>query len=213
MTRPDATERLGREVRNARRAAGLTQSQLANRASLSQAQISRIERGICAPDLRAMARIANGAGHTLSVRLYPFDGIRLRDSGQLSVAELIRAQAHRSWRVRIELPVASAPDRRAADMVLDSPAEVVLLEIERAPRDLQAQLRAAQLKRVALSERLGRVVRLVVAMPDTVAARKAVAPHLAILRAGLPITSRAAWAAIRSGARLGGDALLWVRRR
>lgn len=213
MTRFEVVERFGREVRDARRAAGLTQSQLARRAGISQPVISRIERGISAPDLRSMARVARGVGHNLSVRIFPGDGIRLRDSGQLSVAEMIRAEAHRSWRVSLELPVAAPPDRRAADMVLDSHAEVILVEIERAPRDLQAQLRAAQLKRVAMAERLGRQVRLVLAMPDTAAARQAVAPHAAIVRTGLPVTSRAAWAAIRSGAQLTGDALLWVRRR
>jgi hypothetical protein len=145
--------------------------------------------------------------------MYPADGIRLRDSGQLGLAELIRAAAHPIWHVSLELPVAPAPDRRAADMVLDSPVEVVVIEIERGLRDLQAQLRAAQLKRVALSERLGRPVRLVLALPDTAAAREAVAPHAAIIKSAMQITSRAAWAAIRSGTSVGGDALLWVRRR
>lgn len=213
MTHFDVVDRFGREVRDARGAAGLTQSQLATRTGISQPVISRIERGTTAPDLRSMARIARGVGHQLSVRIFPGDGIRLRDSGQLSVAEMIRAETHRSWRVSLELPVAPPPDRRAADMVLDSATEVILLEIERAPRDLQAQLRAAQLKRVALAERLGRQVQLVLAVPDTAAARQAVAPHAAIIRSGLPVTSRAAWAAIRSGAPLAGDALLWVRRR
>lgn len=213
MVGADVVGRFGREVRDARRAAGLTQSRLASRVGISQPMISRIERGACVPDLRAMARLARGLGHDLSVRLYPADGIRLRDSGQLELADVIRAAAHASWRVRLEVPVARPPDRRAADMVLDSTVEVVLIEIERGLRDLQAQLRAAQLKRVALAERLGRDVRLVIAVPDTPAARRATAPHAAVLRSAMRMTSRAAWAAIRSGASLHGDALLWVRQR
>lgn len=98
-------------------------------------------------------------------------------------------------------------------MVLDGSGMTIQVEIERSLRDLQAQLRAAQLKRVALSERLDRQVRLVLALPDTAATRGAVAPHAAIIRSSLPVTSRAAWAAIRSGTSLPGDALLWVRRR
>ncbi|MEX1072884.1 MAG: hypothetical protein WED86_04220 [Chloroflexota bacterium] len=147
------------------------------------------------------------------MRLYPADGIRLRDSGQLGVAELIRAAAHRSWQVRLEVPVAPPPDRRAADMVLGGVGELILVEIERGLRDFQAQFRAAQLKRVALAERFGRQVRLVIAVPDTAAARRALAPHAEIVGSGLPVTSRAAWAAVRSGGPLAGDALLWVRRR
>jgi len=160
-----------------------------------------------------MARLASGIGHRLSVRLFPADGIRLRDSGQLAVAEQIRAAAHPSWQVRLEVPVGFPPDRRAADMVLGGPDEAILVEIERGLRDFQAQLRAAQLKRVALTERLGRSVRLVIAVPDTVAARRAIAPHAEIVRSALPVSSRAAWASIRSGAALSGDALLWVRGR
>lgn len=174
--------------------------------------ISRIERGACAPDLRAMVRLVRGIGQQLSVRFYPADGIRLRDSGQMGLAEMIRAAAHASWRVSLELPVASPPDRRAADMVLANAAGVLLVEIERGLRDLQAQLRAAQLKRVALTERLGRNVMLVVAVPDSATARQAVAPHAALLRSAMPVSSRAAWAAIRSGVAISGDALLWVRR-
>lgn len=174
--------------------------------------ISRVESGTPV-NLRSMARIARGIGYNLSIRLYPADGVPLRDSGQLNLAEQIRAGAHPSWRIRLEVPVAPLPDRRAADMVLDGSAGTVHVEIERSLRDLQAQLRAAQLKRVALAERLGRHVRLVVAVPDTATARKAVAPHAAIIRSAFPVTSRAAWAAIRSGTLLPGDALLWVRRR
>lgn len=197
----------------ARTALGLSQSQVARRAGVSQPTISKVERGRASPDLRCMARIAAGLGHQLSIRLYPTDGIRLRDSGQLGIAEIIRSEAHRSWAVNLEVPVAGPPDRRAADMVLLGAAGIIHVEIERGLRDFQAQLRAAQLKRLALAERYGRQVRLLIAVPDTVAARQAVAPHSTIIQASLPITSRAAWAAVRSGMALPGDALLWVRRR
>ncbi|MGZ6255659.1 MAG: helix-turn-helix transcriptional regulator [Candidatus Limnocylindria bacterium] len=213
MVGVEAVQRFGHDIRDARRAVGLTQGQLASRTGISQPMISRIERGAYAADLRAMTRLARGVGQQLSVRLYPADGIRLRDSGQLSLAEVIRAAAHSTWRVSLEVPVASPPDRRAADMVLANTNGLLLVEIERGLRDLQAQLRAAQLKRVALSERLGRKVTLMLAIPDSATARLAVAPHTPILRGAMPVTSRAAWAAIRSGSSVDGDALLWVRRR
>lgn len=204
-------QRFGHEVRAARHAAGLTQCQLATRSGMSQPVVSRIERGACAPDLRAMDRLARAVGHQLSVRMYPADGVRLRDSGQLALATLIREAAHASWRVSLEVPVASPPDRRAADMVLANATGVLLVEIERGLRDFQAQLRAAQLKRLALAERLGRNVSLVIAVPDSAAARYALAPHAAIIGTAMQVTPRLAWASIRSGASIDGDALLWVR--
>lgn len=213
VARNSAAESFGRELRNARSAAGLSQRELAVRAGRSQSAISRLEQGLSSPDLQLMTRLAHGVGHRLSIRLYPADGIRLRDSGQLSLAEEIRAAAHPSWQVRLEVPVALPPDRRAADMVLAGAGDAVLIEIERGLRDFQAQLRAAQLKRVALAERLGRQMRLIVAVPDTTTARRAIAPHSEIVRSALPVSSRAAWAAVRSGGLLAGDALLWVRSR
>ena len=72
--------------------------------------------------------------------------MRLRDSGQLALAQTIAAAAHPSWRARLEVPVAPG-DPRAADLVLTGPTEIIHIEIERALVDFQAQLRSAQLKR------------------------------------------------------------------
>ena len=160
MTRRDVVQRFGQEVRDARRAAGLTQDRLAERSGISQPMISRIEQGAVAPDLLAMARLARGVGQDLSVRPIPSRRDPASGLSQLALAEVIRAAAHPSWRVSLEVPVAPAPDRRAADMVLASADEVLLIEIERGLRDLQAQLRAAQLKRAALAQRFGGKVRL-----------------------------------------------------
>jgi hypothetical protein len=88
-----------------------------------------------------------------------------------------------------------------------------MVEIERRPFDFQAQLRAAQLKRQALVERLNRPVNLIVAVPATPSARRMLGPHVALIGSSLPVPSRAAWAAIRAGGQVGGDVLLWVRPR
>ena len=158
-----------------------------------------------------MGRLAAATGHDLSIRFFPGDGVRLRDSGQLAVAESIRARLHASWRVRLEVPVSRAPDRRAADMVLENREEMVSVEIERALLDLQAQLRSAQLKRAALAEMIARPVRLVIAVPDTDRNRRVVATIRPLIEAALPVTSRRAWASLGTGMAIGGDALLWVR--
>jgi transcriptional regulator with XRE-family HTH domain len=203
--------RFSREIVAARAVAGLSQAQVAQRAGISQALVSQVERGRTLPSLSVMGRLALATGHDLSLRLFPADGVRLRDSGQLHLAEQIRGVAHPSWQLRLEVPVAALPDRRAADVVLSGPIESIEIEIERSLLDLQAQLRSAQLKRAALVERVRREVRLVLAMPDTRRNRAAVDQHRPLLEAALPLASRSVWASLRSGEPLGADGLLWVR--
>lgn len=203
--------RFSRDLVAARAVAGLSQGQVARRAGVSQALVSQVERGRTVPGLSVMYRLAAATGHDLSLRLFPADGVRLRDSGQLRVAEEIRAIAHPGWQLRLEVPVAALPDRRAADIVLTGPSESVEIEIERGLLDLQAQLRSGQLKRTALAERIGRDVRLVIALPDTRRNRAAVEQHRRLLDTALPVASRSIWVSLRSGEPIGGDGLLWVR--
>lgn len=165
------------------------------------------------PDLELMVRLSAAVGHRFTFRLYPDDGVGLRDSGQLALANIVSHAVHTSWRIALEVPVAAPPDRRAADMVLEHRLETIALEIERGLYDFQAQLRAAQLKRTALSERMGRSVTLVVGVPDTDTARRKLLPYAAAIRTTLPISSRRAWASLRSGEPIGGDALIWIRKR
>jgi transcriptional regulator with XRE-family HTH domain len=203
--------RFAHELVAARAVSGLTQRQMARRAGVSQSLVSLAERGLTVPSLDTIHRLAVATGHDLVVRLYPADGVRLRDSGQLEVAEVIRAAASPTWRVRLEVPVGVPPDRRAVDMVLDGPSGLVAVEVERALLDFQAQLRAAQLKRVAMAERLDRSVNLVIAVPDTRRNRGAVLSHRSLVAGALSVPSKQLWACLRSGTSVGGDGLLWVR--
>jgi len=202
---------VARELALACSVAGVTQRELAGRLAVSQTTISRLLNGSATLHVDVADAIARACGYRLLIRLLPGDGIRLRDSGQLAMAQAIERSAQHGWLVRLEVPVAAPPDRRAVDVVLIGSDEVVAIEIERWLRDLQAQLRAAKLKRVALAERMGRQVRLVLAVPDSAAARRRLQPFGELIAHELPISSRTAWARIRSGEPLGGDALLWVR--
>lgn len=161
--------------------------------------------------LEIMTRLSAAVGHDLSLRLFPADGVPLRDSGQLIVASVIEARAAPTWKLALEVPVGDAGDRRAADVVLAGADEVIHVEIERILADLQAQLRAAQLKRAELANRFARPVRLVLALPDTHSNRRAVEPHKDIVSAALPVPSRRIWESIASGRSVSGDGLLWVR--
>jgi hypothetical protein len=160
--------------------------------------------------LDARCRLAAACGHELGWRLYPVATVRLRDSGQLALAQVISRAAHLSWRARLEVPVA-AGDARAADLLLTGPSEVLHIEIERSLVDLQAQLRSAQLKREALAEGEQRPVRLVIAVPDTPAMRRRLAPFEPLLAQALPASSRDIWRAIRAGEPLNEDGILFVR--
>jgi transcriptional regulator with XRE-family HTH domain len=59
----------GGRVRDARRAAGLTQDQLAEKAQISQGHISRIERNIAEPSTRELIRIATAVDATVAVAI------------------------------------------------------------------------------------------------------------------------------------------------
>jgi transcriptional regulator with XRE-family HTH domain len=202
---------LAKELTVACIGAGLTQRDIATRVGVSRARVGRLLRAEATVDIDLADAIARCCGHRLSMTIVPGDGVRLRDSGQLDVADAIRAAAHESLRFKLEVPVGRPPDRRAADMLMIHRLEDALIEIERSPKDWQAQHRRAQLKRVAYCEETGRSARLVIAIPDTVTSRRALAPYANLIREAFPVSSRRAWACIRSGETLAGDALLWVR--
>ena len=206
----ELARRFGRELRIARVTAGLTQSRLAAITGFTQQHVSLAELGDPHISLDARCRLAAGCGRDLGWKLYPTQTVRLRDSGQMQLAQVIVQRLHSTWSHRMEVPV-TLGDPRAADVVLYRGDEVVHIEIERALVDFQAQLRAAQLKRQALGAREDRPIRLVIAVPDTSASRGRLAPFAELLRVSMPRTSRTIWAGLRSGEPLGGDGILFVR--
>jgi len=208
----EVVRRLGRDLRTARLALGLSQAYVGRRAGIAQSTLSEIERGRCAVDLTTVFRIAGAVGLQPVVNLYPNGRVRLRDTGQLAIANLLIARAGPAWRPILEHPIGQAPDSRAADLVFVSTLEVLDLEIERNLADVQAQMRSGMLKRDALAERYKVPVRFVLVLPDTPRLRAIVAEAPA-LNSVLPMNSSDVLAAIRKGTALGGDGILWVRAR
>jgi transcriptional regulator with XRE-family HTH domain len=204
----ELAHRFGSELRLARTAAGLSQEQLARLAGVSQSVVSRAERAARRIDWSTACALASATGHELGLRLYPADGVSLRDRGQAQAVQRIVEQAHASWHPSIEQPIGTR-DRRAADLVLRGREETIHIEVERALVDLQAQLRAAQLKRSALVEHFGQAVRLVIAVPGTRRTRRIVS-QMPLFRSALPARSSAIWASIRSGSPLGADGILFL---
>lgn len=66
---PRAPEDLGIELGRARRAAGMTQAQLAEKCGIQQAALSRIEHGKGNPTLETLEAIARGVGRQLRITL------------------------------------------------------------------------------------------------------------------------------------------------
>lgn len=137
---------IGGELRMARRMIGLTQARLGAAIGVSQSQISRRESGTARRFTGAdLAVHAAAVGLRLSVKLWPIGGA-LRDEAQARyVAELVRRVGH-AWRVMIEAPIPIAGDLRAVDVLLRNGDVRIAVEVITRLADLQAQVRAAQMK-------------------------------------------------------------------
>lgn len=209
--RADAmARRFGAELRLARTTSGLSQRALGEMAGVSQSFVSRVESGSRRADWPTACALCAATGHDLSVRLFPTRSVSVRDSGQLAVCETIARASAPLRRPRLEHPVGPG-DLRAADLLLIGPEDVIHIEVERRLVDLQAQLRAAQVKRSVLAEQMKVPVRLVLAVPATARNRAVLASLAPILEAALPKTSAEVWHAIRTGQPLGADGQLVVR--
>ena len=59
---------------DARKAAGLTQKQLADKTGIAQSDISKLETGSASPSLRTLQRLAQGMGMKMKIEFIPFAG-------------------------------------------------------------------------------------------------------------------------------------------
>ena len=203
-------ERLGADFELSRVTLGLTVEDVAHRASLASSTVARVLHGDGGAHLDTICAVGEAVGMKVGAKAYPSVQPGLRDSGQLRMAEHLIGCAHASFRAAMELPVGDTFGR-AADLVFFGTDEILHFELERRLVDLQAQSRAAMLKRDALQARHQRPVRLVLAIEDTRRNRGLVAAHRAVMHTALAKTSRHVMHALRAGTPLGGDGLVWVR--
>jgi transcriptional regulator with XRE-family HTH domain len=206
----ELTLRFGRELRIARVTAGLSQADLGRLVGVTQAHVSLVERGDRTPSWDVACLLAAATGSELGLRLFPAQGVSLRDSGQIAIAEAVAASAHPSWHVQVERPIGDG-SRRAIDIALTNSVELVVGEIERGLVDFQAQYRAAALKRDVVASGTDMPVRLVLVVPPTRAIREVLAAHSQLLARVLPIGSPVISRGIRAGTPIGGDGILFVR--
>ena len=81
-------ERIGKRIQQLRDAAGLTQSQLADRAGVNAEHISRIERAEKGPSIELLDRVAGALGVSIKA-LFDFEEEPAEDARKTAIASLL----------------------------------------------------------------------------------------------------------------------------
>ncbi|MGH9135625.1 MAG: helix-turn-helix domain-containing protein [Acidimicrobiales bacterium] len=135
-------------LRDARRRAGLTQRQLADRAGIAQSVVSAYESGRRKPAFETLQRLISSTGHRVHVDLVP-DSARPALTGELGRRvrrhrdEIVRAAAaHGAHNVRIFGSVARGDEHPGSDVdvLVDLQPPRGLFTLMRLERDLEALL-------------------------------------------------------------------------
>lgn len=193
----------GDELREARLRAGLRQLDVAMALGTSRARISYIESGqLRTVPILDLARHAGAVGLRLHARFYPA-GPPIRDQAQVALLDRFRRRLASGWRIRLEAPLPVQGDQRAWDMLVWNGDVTIGVEAISRLRDVQAQVRAAQLKR-----REAGVLRLVLLIAATRANRRALGEAIPLLAADFQAGTRGAMTALANGRDPGNDALL-----
>jgi transcriptional regulator with XRE-family HTH domain len=205
--------RVGLAIRALRRRRGLTQAELATRARISQAAVSRCEAG-GADRLthRALRDIAEAldASVTVTIRWHGEDLDRLLDAAHADIVEVVvRLLQSLGWEVVPEATFSVYGERGSIDVLAFDPSSGALLviEVKSVVPDIQAMLSTLDRKvRLAPSIAAARgwkvrsVSRLVV-MPDDRTARRRVEQHAATINQLMPLRTLAVrrWLAAPAG--------------
>ncbi len=193
----------GREVRQLRRAAGLTQQQLAAAIDSSRQFISRLELDRVRGDvgIALLATTYAVLGHRLTLKAFPV-GEPLRDAAQLHLLDRFEARLASLWRRTREAVMPIAGDLRAWDLLLSGPAKIGI-EAVTTLTDLQAIERSIQAK-----QRDSGVQFVVLLVSGTHRNRQVLATHRASLRQRFPLGTREVLAALAAGRSPGGSGIV-----
>jgi transcriptional regulator with XRE-family HTH domain len=187
------SRQLGREGRQQRLAAGLSQSRLARSMGVSRQWIVDFELDrLRVVDLRKVTILFTMLGHKLVSKPYP-TGDRLRDAGQARLLARFNARLPPVWRRRTESVMPIAGDLRAWDELLTGPVSIGV-EAETKPRDLQATERA-----MAAKQRDSGVDRMILLIAATDANRAVVRSHIGAIRQTFPLDTRGTLYALTAG--------------
>ena len=185
---------MGREIRDARLSAGTSLRIAAVRVGMSHTQLRRIELGqIERLTIDHLSRGCAAVGYQLLTRAVPGSGPAL-DAPQLALIGRLRKELPAGVRVRTEVPLRIAGDKRAWDVVLDLDPDEIPVEAESRLRDLQALER-----RSALKLRDSGFERIVLLVSDTANNRRILRAYREDLRATFPLETRQVMASLRAG--------------
>lgn len=197
---------VGREIREARLASGLSQRDVARAAAISQSRISRIERSSGrGATLVELSRVASLVGLKRWAQCLPaVDGVR--DTAQLRLLEAFSSRFSPIVTWRTEVPMPLRGDLRAVDGLATMPGCRIAVEAWMRLSDLQAQVRAAELKRRDLG-----ADRLVILLADTPHNRRMVRASGRTLQQSFPLGTRAIMTALADGRDPGSDGIVLLR--
>jgi transcriptional regulator with XRE-family HTH domain len=194
---------VGDELREARLGAGLTQRRVADAIEISHSEVSRIERGVASRvPFETIVLIAAVLGLDVPLRVFP-SGEPIRDAAQLALLARLRTMLPPQLRWRTEVPLNVPGDRRAWDAVIEGRGWRLPVEAETRLRDVQACSR-----RIALKQRDDGTVTVILLVGDTRHNRHVLRLAAADLAAEFPTSARAALAALTTGERPSGSAIV-----
>lgn len=194
---------LGQELRAGRHIRGLTQRQVGVGIGISASEVSRRELGRSRRLTGEKLSVhAAAVGLRLSVKLWPV-GAGIRDAAQARYIAAFVARVGRAWRVTLEAPVRIANDLRAVDILLVNDAARVAVEVITRLADLQAQIRAAQVKARDIE-----ATRLMLVVAGTHANRNALAAMRPTLVSSFDLDTRRLLADLEAGRDPGRDGII-----
>lgn len=202
-----AVARVGAELRDARVDRGLTVDSVAFAAGISNASVSRIERGLSPRvPLTTLATLAACVGLDLVARTYP-GATPVRDAAHVSLLAALRGHVHKSLRWPTEVPLPIPGDLRAWDALITGPDWRIGVEAETRPRDSQSLIR-----RLNLKQRDGEVDSVLLIVRDTRATREFIRDASDELAGAFPVQGSRPLELLRAGVRPPGNATVLLSR-
>jgi len=194
---------IGDQLRTGRHILGVSQMQLGAAIGVSQSELSRRELG-ASRSLTGdqLAVHAAAVGLKVSIKLWPVGG-GVRDAAQARYVAAFVARVGRLWNVSLEAPIRLAGDLRAVDVLLVAGEFRIAVEVITRLADLQAQVRAAQLKARDIH-----ATRLILAVAGTHANRDALAATRGALADAFDLDSRRVLADLAAGRDPGRDGIV-----
>jgi transcriptional regulator with XRE-family HTH domain len=190
----DQLRTLGRELRQARLTAGLSQARVAAAASISRRQLGRIEAGqLKRFDALTITRVLTAVGLELGLRAFP-RGVPIRDLGHVRLLERLRARLSEAWGWRLEVPLRGDVAGRAWDAVATLGPMRVAFEAETRLYDIQAQMR-----RITAKSAVDEVDRVILVVAETHLNRRVLREVRELLRPDFPLDTRAVMLALAAG--------------